>query len=463
MMTKDKPNILFIMVDQLRFDYLGYHGSDFVKTPNIDRLASRGMQFTNCFTNSPLCVPARVALATGLHPGRMGVLNNNSYLPPNIPTFYQRFRDNGYRVGCIGKLDLAKPDPYNGRYGDRPCAYQWGFTHPEECEGKMHAGMFSTPQGPYAFHLQDLGLYNAFHQDYTQRSASSFALDCRDSVLPTEAFADVYIGSKAVQWLNWVPSDFPWFYFISFVGPHNPYDPPTEYADKYRNAVMPEPIKPCKEGKPTWIHKRMITDDEGKIAETRRQYCASIEVIDDQVGLILDELERSGMHDHTYIIFTSDHGEMIGDHGIYTKSVAYEPSIHVPLIVAGADIDEGQVSDALVELIDLNATACDLAELPSIGGLTDALSILPLLKGESVVHREDIVSCEGNFRCIRNERYKYIDNFNDISELYDMLSDPHERNNIAMLNPEIVKELSGKLVMRFLSHSTYRNNENVYW
>jgi len=458
-----RPNFLFIMWDQLRFDYVGYRGADFVRTPNIDRLASQGMQFTRCYTNSPLCVPSRIALASGLHPGRLGALDNNAYLPPNVPTFYQRFRDSGYRVGCIGKLDLAKPDPYNGRYGDRPCAYQWGFTHPEECEGKMHAGMFPSPQGPYGFHLQELGLYQAFHEDYKQRAARSFALDCRDSVLPTDAFADVYIGKKAVQWLERVPDDFPWFYFVSFVGPHNPFDPPTEYAKKYRNAEMPEPVRPSPEGKPGWIHRRMITDDPEEIAKTRRQYCASIEVIDDQVGLIMESLEKRGMLENTCLIFTSDHGEMIGDHGIYTKSVAYEPSIHVPLIVAGPGIGAGQVSDAFVELIDLNATVCELANLPPVGGFTDALSILPILRGERAAHRNDIVTCENNFRCIRNDRYKYIQNINDIDELYDMQTDPGERENIAGRHPKIVKELSERLIKRFVNNVTYRQNEKVYW
>lgn len=456
-MNEEKPNILFIMVDQLRFDYLGCAGAEFIRTPNVDRIASRGTLFTNCFTNSPLCVPSRVGLAAGVHPGRLGALNNEAFLQPHTPTFYQRFRDNGYRVGCVGKLDLAKPDPYNGRYGDRPCVYQWGFTHPEEVEGKMHAGLFPDPQGPYGFYLQELGLYDTFHKDYYhKRRINGFALDCRDSVLPTEAFADCYIGRRGAAWIDHIPDDFPWFYFVSFVGPHDPYDPPAEYADRYRGASMPEAIKLVREGKPGWAQGRVKTEDPVKIAETRRQYCASMEVIDDQIGLILDSLERREMLNNTYIIFTSDHGEMLGDHGMYTKWLAYEPSIHVPLIIAGPSIEAGKTSDAMVELIDLNVTSCELAHLPSDGRLYDSKSFVHILHGKGGTHRKDIVTCGENFKCIRTDRYKYIDNINDIPELYDLLKDPEETNNIAAEHPSLVKDLSKRITQRFLDGSTYR-------
>ena len=154
----DRPNLLFIMSDQHRHDYLGAAGASFVETPHLDGLARQGVRFTQCTTNAPVCAPARVALAAGLQTWRLGALSNQCFLPPNQPTYYQRLRDGGYRVGCIGKLDLAKPDPYNGRHGDRPYVYQWGFTHPEECEGKMHAGFSPTPIGPYTHYLEEKGL-----------------------------------------------------------------------------------------------------------------------------------------------------------------------------------------------------------------------------------------------------------------------------------------------------------------
>jgi arylsulfatase len=253
-MATSKPNILFIMDDQHRFDYLGSAATagypdptgpgPAVRTPNLDRLTARGVHFTQCTTNCPVCAPARIGLATGLQPSRVGALDNASYLPRSAPTYYQRLRDHGYRVGCVGKLDLAKPDGYNGRYGDRPCVYGWGFTHPEECEGKMHAGRSCPPQGPYTYYLQEQGLLQTFCEDYQDRAAQGWIKDAvRDSPLPTEAFEDTYIGRRAAAWIEAVPDDFPWHYFVSFVGPHNPFDPPTEYADRYRDAPMPEAIQ----------------------------------------------------------------------------------------------------------------------------------------------------------------------------------------------------------------------------
>ncbi len=457
-MNKTKqPNLLFIMDDQHRFDYLGSRGAHFVKTPHLDRLAARGINFSNCFTNSPLCAPSRIALATGMQPGRVGALDNNSYLPPQIPTFYQRFRDNGYRVGCVGKLDLAKPDLYNGRFGDRPCAFSFGFTHPEECEGKMHAGVSPTPLGPYGFYLQEKGLYTEFHEDYQKRKQEGFSLECSDSVLPTEAFEDVYIGNRAAEWIRGVPDDFPWFYFVSFVGPHDPFDPPTEYAEKFRDAEMPLAVMGSLEGKPGWVARRRVTEDQATISKTRRQYCAAIHVIDDQVGKILDALERRGMLDNTYIIFTSDHGEMAGDHGLYTKSVAYEPAIHVPLIIAGPGIAAGGESDALVELIDLNPTACGLAGIPDNGQIMDAKSLDSLLFGQTDQHRTSVMSCENNFRCLRTDRYKYIQNFNDAPELYDLQADREELHNIAPANPALVAKMQAALARRWRDGSTYRD------
>jgi len=170
--------------------------------------SKRGVRVTGCCTNAPIYAPARIGLATGLQPARLGALGNDAYLPRTVPTYYQRLRDHGYRVGCVGKLDLAKPDPYNGRYGDRPCVYSWGFTHPEECEGKMHAGGHATPVGPYTFYLQERGLLQRFHEDYTARSAKGWVKDAsHDSVLPAEDFEDAYIGRRSAEWIKRVPDD----------------------------------------------------------------------------------------------------------------------------------------------------------------------------------------------------------------------------------------------------------------
>ena len=243
MPEKKPPNILFIMDDQHRHDYFSAAGAKFVNTPNLDRLAQSGIRFTQCITNAPVCAPARIGLASGYQPAHLGCLDNNCYLPRQVTPYYARMRDAGYRVGCVGKLDLAKPDPFNGRHGDRPRTYGWGFTHPVECEGKMHAGMAGDPRGPYGFWLQDQGLFKRFQEDYAARKAKGWIEGAvHDSVLPVEAFEDVYIGRRAVEWIERVPDDDPWYLFVSFVGPHEHFDPPELYANRYQDTEVPPAI-----------------------------------------------------------------------------------------------------------------------------------------------------------------------------------------------------------------------------
>ena len=397
-----------------------------------------------------MCAPSRIALASGYQPLRLGSVGNDSYLPQHVTPYYQRLRDSGYRVGCVGKLDLAKPDGYNGRHGDRPRVYGWGFTHPVECEGKMHAGMSDTPQGPYGFWLEEQGLYQQFRADYKERSSKGWIKDAsHDSVLPTEAFEDAYIGRRASEWIETIPDDFPWHLFVSFVGPHDPFDPPAEYAERYRAAGMPSAIEDSMDGKPSWVNARRLDMTPDEITHTRRQYCGAIELIDDQVGLILAALERRGMRENTYIFFASDHGEMLGDHGLYTKSLPYEPALRVPLIATGPGIRSWQVSDALVELIDVNPTICALAGLPPQPGI-DALSFDWVLNGDERAHRTETVSAIRNFRLIRTHDYKLVQHYNDRTELYDLNEDPEELHNIADAHPDVVRTLGRRLNERYL-------------
>jgi len=154
------------------------------------------------------------------------------------------------------------------------------------------------------------------------------------------------------------------------------------------------------------------------------------------------------MLDNTYIIYSSDHGEMLGDHGLYTKSVAYEASLRVPLLVAGPGIARHQVSKSLVELIDLNPTICELAGVPVLQNI-DARSIVPVLRGDAETHRTETVSALRNFRCIRTATHKLIENYNDVTELYDLENDPSELHNIAQSERKIAQTLSGRLGRRF--------------
>ena len=474
MAESKRPNLLFIMDDQHRHDYLSAAGASFLNTPNLDLLARRGIRFTQCITNAPVCAPSRIGVASGLQPARLGCLDNNCYLPRHVTPYYARLRDAGYRVGCVGKLDLAKPDPYNGRRGDRPRVFGWGFTHPEECEGKMHAGMADEPRGPYGFWLEEQGLFEAFRADYAARQARGWIEGAsHDSVLPAEAFEDAYIGRRAAKWIDDVPDDCPWHLFVSFVGPHDPFDPPAEYADRYRDADVPPAVHSGRvdggygvdgsgggrrgvdgrgggrhHGKPDWVSARRRNLSADEIAVIRRQYCAAIELIDDQVARIIEAVERRGMGEDTVVVFASDHGEMLGDHGLYTKSVPYEAALRVPLIAAGPGIPPGRTSDALVELIDVNPTLCALAGLPAQEGL-DARDFGPVLAGERTMHREEAAGALREFRLVRTAEYKLVAHHTGEVELYDLKNDPDERGNVAGDRPETVAALQRRLRRRF--------------
>jgi choline-sulfatase len=445
------------MDDQHRWDYIdvGTTGG-FVDTPNIRGLAAEGTNFTHCMCNAPLCAPSRIGLATGLLPERLGALDNHAYTPRSHTTYYQRLRDHGYRVGAVGKLDLSKPDTFLGVDGARPAAYGLGFTDPLETEGKMNAGRVRTLDGPYRNFLHERGLLDAFYRDYQDRLAKRWVKGAsHDSVLPTDAFHDVFIGRKAVEWIEGVREEFPWHLFVSFVGPHTPFDPPRSYAERYRNRPTPPAIKDDFQGKPAWVQHGALAMSDEEIAHTRRQYAAAITVIDDMVGEVIAALDRRGMRENTIIIFASDHGEMLGDHSRYNKDVAYEPSLRVPMIMAGPGIPEGRSSEALVELNDLNPTICELAGLPSQENI-DARSFTPTLYGDAAEHREYTVAALREFRTIRTRRHKLISSSSREIELYDLDRDPDELHNLAAppyhdsAYDEIRSDLQGKLRDRFL-------------
>ena len=446
-----RPNLLFIMDDQHRYDFLGLEHPS-LATPHLDRLAAQGTRFTHCCVNAPVCAPSRISLATGLHPWRLGCLDNHCYLPKRIPTYYQRLRDHGYQVASAGKLDLAKPSTYNGRTGRLARNFQWGFTDPLEIEGKMHAGRAREPVGPYGFDLQRHGQYDAFHRDYAARGQAGWIKDVsHDSVLPEHLHSDSWIGQRAVSWLENASDEEPWHFFVSFVGPHDPFDPPAAWASRFRDVPMPSPIDSSGEDRPRWVRRRRLDMDTEAILHTRRQYAANIALIDHWVGRMLEVLAARGLADSTVVVFTSDHGEMLGDHGLYTKSVAYEGALRVPLLMTGPGIPEGQENSSLVELADLNPTLCELAGVPYAESelqALDARSVMPAVADPSRVHRRNALSQLRDFSALRTESFKLIENCNDIPELYCLEQDPEERVNLAAEEPGLVADLRRQLRAR---------------
>ena len=454
-MTEKRLNILMIMADQFRLTTLDGMG-DKIPTPNIKRIMDKGLVFTQSCCACPLCTPSRAALATGKYPSRCGVPVQDAVLPPEQATYYQALRRAGYRVGMAGKSDLHKADQYCGK-GDMPSMYHYGFTDPFETEGKMNSAWFKRgedgairPNGPYQHYLveRDPARLEALNADYKSYMREKRRFYAEPSVLPDEDFLDNFIGRAACDWLERVEDDVPWHYFVSFAGPHNPWDPPRENYEHFKDARLPPPIADDFTGKPAWVKQRAAQETGGMTAQqalnVRRCYAASVEVVDQWVGRLLDILERRGLKDNTVVIFCADHGEMLGDHGLLEKKVMYEASVRVPLVISAPWMTSRTDSDALAQLMDLAPTCLDLAGASWDEREMDARSLLPLLRGENgeeAQPHEVQISELLNSLMIYDGRYKWIRNWNDTDELYDLRSDPQELHNIFDERPEIIQRL----------------------
>ncbi|RTE05433.1 sulfatase family protein [Paenibacillus whitsoniae] len=453
------PNILMIMVDQYRSDWMSCAGTSYVHTPHIDRIAGGGVRFVQASCNSPVCGPSRSSIAAGLYPHRIGNLENFVNYPVEQPTYYQALRQAGYRVGIVGKSDLHKGDHFYGLNGDLPIMYHLGFTHPHETEGKMNAafrrnhlmnfdldtGDDAHIAGPYQHYLREHGQLDAFVEDYRQRFDGWNYYNATPSPLPAEHFHDSYIGRKSCEFIEQAPDDAPWHLFVSFVGPHDPWDAPAEYAEAFADRTFPDSIRDDHSGKPEWVKKKSKkqTADmtEAHLTQVKRQYAAAIQLIDDWVGRMLDTLARKGLADNTVIIFCADHGEMMGDHGLFQKNTMYEGALRVPLIIADPRKTTTGTSPALAEMVDLYPTIMELCGIQYAQSRLDGVSLVPQLQDNPPPHKPYQLSELTNTRMIFDGRYKYIENHNDAMELYDLQEDPQELRNLAKERPETVRSL----------------------
>ena len=304
-----------------------------------------------------------------------------------------------------------------------------------------------APVGPYQAHLAQKGLLEAFVEDYATRRRRSVYF-AAPSVLPEEDFHDSYIGQKACDMLENLPAESPWHLFVSFVGPHDPWDPPASRLAGQRDTAYPASVPFVAEGKPRWVQERAGRQSAGMSAEdaleVKRHYAAAIELIDDWVGRMIDVLSERGMLENTTVIFTADHGELMGDHGMFQKSAMYEGALRVPLIVAGPTVQAGAVSEALVSLVDLYPTILSLAGVAPADDL-DGVSITPLLSGETDRRQRYQFSELRHCRMIFDGRYKLIESVNDETELYDLVGDPQEAHNIARTDTRKKRELQTML------------------
>ena len=232
---KAKPNLLLVMTDQQRADALGCAGSA-VATPNMDRIAAEGVRFDNAYTNAPLCVPARTSLATGRYPHTTGVWRNGQYkLKPETPTWTRAVKDAGYRTSVFGKTHLH---PHKGDLRDREdLLHAWGLDDVDEIAGPRAA---ARSRSHMVERWKEAGVYEAYREDLRERREKPWMV--RPSPVPLELYADVYVGRQATAWLRAYDEPQPWLCWVSFGGPHEPWDTPEPYAGRYEPAAMPPPL-----------------------------------------------------------------------------------------------------------------------------------------------------------------------------------------------------------------------------
>lgn len=422
------------MTDQHRWDALGCSGR-WVKTPNLDRIAAEGVRFSNCVTNSPVCIPARLSLATGLYPHNTRIWNNIHHdMDPETSTWMQAIREAGYRTSLFGKTHLHR---HLGDLRDREhLMHRYGLQDVDEIGGpRASANLLSHMTERW----ERAGLWKSYREDFRERFATK-PYKVRPSTLPLEAYADVYVGQQAKQYLQAYDRSQPWFCWVSFGGPHEPWDAPEPYAGMYNPNAMPPPT-PKPEGsndRPYGIlDVRMqrapdLSPDE--VAAMRANYAGNISLIDDQIGSILQAIDARGELDHTVILFSSDHGELNGDCGLIYKETFLNGAVRVPLLVRTPETrmsrSAGAVSDALIEWFDIGPTLVDLAG-GSLEHAQFARSLDPLLANPGAEHRPYAISEYKGEIMYMDKRWKlFVNADGQPYYLFDQKNDPGETRNL---------------------------------
>lgn len=467
-----KPNVLWICTDQQRFDTLGCYGNEWVDSPNIDALAESGSRFEYAFTQSPVCTPSRGAFLTGRYPRTCRIRQNGAAVPETEVLVTRMLADAGYRCGLSGKLHLSPCNPSllgedgrEARINDGYEVFHWSH------------GSGGIGQNDYHAWLKSVGLsWNPVPYEGSLHVQTAMTRDTSQSA---------WCADKAIEFFS-TESDSPWLFSVNMFDPHSAFDPPLEFLEPYLDRLDDIPLPAYVEGelenKPLWqkydhengaygggvprFRPGAMTDRDHRLV--RAAYWAMCDQIDYHVGRMISALEETGQRENTIVIFTSDHGELLGDHGIYFKGpFFYDCSIHVPLIISMPGTVEKQVPSGMVELLDLPQTILEAAGIEAHPGMMGK-SIWPLLTGvaDATDHRSDVY-CESYAACdghngdteqpahatmIRTRTHKLVvAHGHRTGELYDLVADPGEHRNLwdesaaATKKSELLLQLADRL------------------
>lgn len=438
-----RPNILFVMTDQQRYDTIASLGNHHMVTPNLDLLVETGVTFERTYVTAPSCTPSRASMFTGLYPSGCGVLRNDEPWPS---TWVEDLAEDGYYCVNIGKMHTF---PYEAPFG---------FHERHVVENKDRG----TPTVPFHFDNWDKALHanQVVKPDRrTLRSEPDYRerLGAFEWRLPEHLHADAFVGSLVVRWLDEFPGNEPFFLQVGFPGPHPPYDAPRRLLDLYQDSELPEvnrtesefenmpsPIQSVRRAHLENDHDSVVHLENPTREQTRLQrihYFANITLIDEQLGEIMAALERRGVLEDTVIVFTSDHGDALNDHGLSQKWTMYEPSVRVPAIVAWPQkFSGGRRLQELISHFDLGATVLEIAGVAQRPGVA-ARSLLGTLLGSTEWTGREAVFAEQARDSIQSEselmtmvvdgRWKCV-SFKGSSEgqLFDLQNDPLEQENL---------------------------------
>jgi len=461
----DKPNIVLIFPDQHRADTMGCAGNPAINTPNLDHLAEEGVLFGRCCTNSPLCMPARASLISGKYVNQHGVWHNNISADRYGPSHVRNIRDAGYHTALVGKTHLYVhgAEQVKDTRNHVQELLDWGYMDTHELTGPWASARIDSP---YTDYLADKGLLD-IHREYIRhylqgmRSGELRPWDEPPPPLAPEDHLDTYTGRKSAEWIRNYNGDKPFYLQVLFPGPHDPFDSPKEYRAMYKPEDMPVgimdkpswPVTPQQELVLRWSALDGMTVEQKKLLRTF--YYAKVDLIDDAIGEVVKALEERGMLDNTWIIYTSDHGEMLGDHYMSHKIVFYEGALKIPCIIRPPKGVKGWKSNGLTDQIDITATLMDIADAVSFKD-SDGVSLLSKIQAgpdapDAQTHKEAIYSEVSLYSMVLTDKYKMtVDALTrQPTELYDIENDPDELDNIVRY-PEL-KAVQEELLEKYIN------------
>jgi len=458
-----RPNIIVILCDQLRADALGFMGNGIVKTPNLDRLAREGTVFAQAFVTQPTCTPSRASLLSGCYPSTLRSRMVGCYTPDD-PRFLPRvLRDRGYRTASIGKIHLVpqRAEPWAVARTQRRLGVfdYYGFQevdlvngHGDRCFGPQYTAWIRAK-------VPDLESRLSWRRCYAPGIRESYTYE-----LPAEVHSSNYIGERVVSFLRNAASEHqPFFLHVSFPDPHPPFAVPEPYASMYCPAEMPPPIPPVTDSvDPPPLHLDVYfarnlrmkgqKGSRDRVIGTKPEhydrystadwqqvkalYYGMITLVDENVGRILTTLRETGLSDSTTVVFTSDHGDYLGDHGMYGKGLPYDGALHVPLVFSGVGAMPGQRVEEVTSLLDVTPTILDIAGVEEPEGV-QGVSLRQVLAGEEKTTRRAVLTENDDdfvpmrMRVLTTADWKLVIYAGeDFGELYDRRNDPAEIHNL---------------------------------